>query len=120
MIAYRAESALAGGLVEYLQRGDDKRALLRSVFVTPANLQPDYEQKTLTVELHRLGRAVQDAAVAQLCAELTPPKPSSRSPTYASSTAKSAQPDSGDVWGSVLQGTDWNVFSVCVLERWGV
>lgn len=71
MIAYRAESALAGGLVEHLQRGDDKRALLRRVFVTPANLRPDYEQKTLTVELHRLGSPLQDAAVAQLCAELT-------------------------------------------------
>lgn len=71
MIAYRAESAMAGGLVEHLQRGDDKRALLRRVFVTPANLRPDYEQKTLTVELHRLGSPLQDAAVAQLCEELT-------------------------------------------------
>ena len=71
MIAYRAESALAGELVEHLQRGDDKRALLRRVFVTPANLRPDYEQKTLTVELHRLGSPLQDAAVAQLCVELT-------------------------------------------------
>jgi len=71
MIAYRAESALAGVLVEHLQRGDDKRALLRRVFVTPANLRPDYQRKTLTVELHRLGSPLQDAAVQQLCAELT-------------------------------------------------
>ena len=39
--------------------------------MTPANLRPDYEQKTLTVELHRLGSPLQDAAVAQLCEELT-------------------------------------------------
>lgn len=71
MIAYRAESALTGGLVEHLQRGDDKRALLRRVFVTPANLRPDYEQKTLTVEVHRLGSPLQDAADEHLCAELT-------------------------------------------------
>jgi len=54
IIAYRAESALAGELREHLQREDDTRTLLRRVFVTPANLRPDYEQKTLLVELHRL------------------------------------------------------------------
>lgn len=71
MIAYRAESALAGELGEHLQRGDDTRALIRRVLVTPANLRPDYGQKTLTVELHRLGSPLQDAAVAKLCEELT-------------------------------------------------
>ena len=71
MIAYRAESALAGELGEHLQRGDDQRALLRRVMVTPANLRPDYERKTLSVELHRLGSPLQDAAVAKLCDELT-------------------------------------------------
>ena len=71
MIAYRAESALAGELREHLQREDDTRALLRRVFVTPANLQPDYDQKTLLVELHRLGSPLQDAAVAKMCEELT-------------------------------------------------
>jgi hypothetical protein len=70
MIAYRAESALAGELREHLQREDDARALLRRVFVTPANLRPDYQQRTLTVELHRLGSPLQDAAVAKLCEEL--------------------------------------------------
>ncbi len=71
MIAYRAESALAGELREHLNRDQDARALLRRVFVTPANLRPDYNQKTLRVELHRLGSPLQDAAVAKLCEELT-------------------------------------------------
>jgi hypothetical protein len=71
IIAYRAESALAGELREHLGREDDARALLRRVFVTPANLRPDYAQKTLLVELHRLGSPLQDAAVAKLCEELT-------------------------------------------------
>lgn len=71
IIAYRAESALAGELREHLLRDDDARALLRRVFVTPANLRPDYDQKTLLVELHRLGSPLQDAAVARLCEELT-------------------------------------------------
>jgi hypothetical protein len=38
---------------------------------------PDYAAKTLPVEIHRLGSALQDAAVAQLCVTLTAtdPKP---------------------------------------------
>ncbi len=71
MIAYRAESALAGELREHLAREDDARALLRRIFLTPADLRPDYQSKTLTVELHRLGSPLQDAAVAKLCQELT-------------------------------------------------
>jgi len=39
--------------------------------VTPANLRPDYAQKILTVELHRLGSPLQDAALARLCEALT-------------------------------------------------
>jgi len=70
MIAYRAESALAGVLREFLQRDDDTRALLRRVFLTPADLRPDYPNRTLTVQLHRLGSPLQDAAVAQLCDQL--------------------------------------------------
>ncbi len=38
-IAYRAESALAGEIREALAREDDGRALLRRLFVTPANLR---------------------------------------------------------------------------------
>ncbi len=59
---------------EHLQREDDARALLRRVFVTPANLRPDYPQKTLTVELRRLGSPLQDAAAAKLCEELSAPE----------------------------------------------
>jgi Transposase protein len=70
MIAYRAESALAGEVREYLQREDDARALLRRVFLTSADLRPDYENNTLTVQLHRLGSPLQDAAVAQFCDQL--------------------------------------------------
>lgn len=71
MIAYRAESALAGEVREHLRRAEDARALLRRVFVTPANVRPDDQARTLTVELHRLGSPLQDAAVAKLCEELT-------------------------------------------------
>src|SRR4029077_6825367 len=71
LIAYRAESALAGEVREALARDDDARALLRRLLVTPANLRPDPVAQTLTVELHRLGSPLQDAAVAHLCQLLT-------------------------------------------------
>ena len=71
LIAYRAESALVGEVREALARDDDARALLRRLFVTPANLRPDPVAKTLTIQLHRLGSPLQDAAVAHLCQLLT-------------------------------------------------
>lgn len=71
MITYRAESVLAGEVREKLARDDDARALLRRLFVTPANLLPDTAAKTLTVEVHRLGSPLQDAAIAHLCQVLT-------------------------------------------------
>jgi len=71
MIAYRAESAMAGEVREALAREDDARALLRRLFTTPVNLRPDTNAKTLTVEVHRLGSALQDAAMARLCTVLT-------------------------------------------------
>ena len=63
--------SLVGEVREALARDDDARALLRRLFVTPANLRPDRLAKTLTVELHRLGSPLQDAAVAHLCQLLT-------------------------------------------------
>lgn len=71
IIAYRAESALAGEVREHLRREDDARSLLRRLFVTPANLRPDYRQGTLTVEVHRFGSPLQDLAIGKLCEELT-------------------------------------------------
>jgi hypothetical protein len=56
---------------EALACDDDARALLRRLFVTPANLRPDPLSQTLTVELHRLGSPLQDLAVAHLCKLLT-------------------------------------------------
>jgi hypothetical protein len=71
MIAYRAESAMAGELEDPLARGDDVRALLRRLYTTPVNLRPDPNAKTLTVEIHRMGSPLQDAAIAELCKTLT-------------------------------------------------
>jgi hypothetical protein len=71
MIAYRAESSLASLLREHLARTDDARALLRQIFDTEADLQPDLATHTLTVSLHHLTQAAHDQAIEQLLAELS-------------------------------------------------
>jgi hypothetical protein len=71
MIAYRAESSMAGELADHLARSDDVRALLRRLYTTPVNLRPDLEARTLTIEVHRMGSPLQDAAIAELCKILT-------------------------------------------------
>jgi hypothetical protein len=71
MIAYRAERAMAAQLADPLSRQDDLRALLRRLYTTPVNLRPDPQTNTLTVEVHRLGSPLQDAAIQQLCTLLT-------------------------------------------------
>jgi hypothetical protein len=71
MIAYRAESSMAGELADHLARSDDVRALLRRLYTTPVNLRPDPQARTLTIEVHRMGSPLQDAAVAELCKILT-------------------------------------------------
>jgi hypothetical protein len=71
LIAYRAETALVGTVRETLARSDDARALVRELMRTTADLQPNLEQKTLTVCLHPLPSRLQDQAVRQLAEELT-------------------------------------------------
>ena len=71
MIAYRAESSMAAELVDHLARPVDARSLLRRLYKTPVNLRPDRNAKTLTVEVHRMGSPLQDAAIAELCKTLT-------------------------------------------------
>jgi hypothetical protein len=71
LIAYRAETALAGTVREALARHDDGRALVRELMRTPADLHPDLQAKTLTVRLHPLPSRLQDAAVRHLAEELT-------------------------------------------------
>lgn len=70
MISYRAETSMASLLRENLARSDDTRALLRQVYATEIDLQPDPEGKTLTVQLHHLTQAAHDKALQSLCAQL--------------------------------------------------
>jgi hypothetical protein len=71
LIAYRAETALVQLVREKLARTEDARALVRQVFTSAVDLDPNPAQKTLTVRIHRLSSAIHDAALEHLCAELT-------------------------------------------------
>ena len=72
IIAYRAETAMAHIVREQLNahHQDEARALIRDLCTTPADLVPDERAKTLTITLHSLATAKNNAAVAHLCAEL--------------------------------------------------
>lgn len=64
MICYRAETALAGLLAnEYKRREDEIRALVKSIVHTKADIIPDYEKKTLTVEIYSLASNRDNLAV---------------------------------------------------------
>ena len=71
LIAYRAETALVLVAREKLGRSDDGRSLVREVLSSAADLHPDPEKKTLTVQIHRLASRGHDEALRHLCDELT-------------------------------------------------
>ena len=72
LVAYRAETILAGIAREKLARSDqDARAWVRGVFQSSVDLRPDPTKGTLTVSIHRQATSAQDAVLLHLCTELT-------------------------------------------------
>jgi hypothetical protein len=72
IIAYRAETAMARVVREHLGKHheDEARACVRDLYTTEANLIPDLEAKTLTVELHSMATPKANKIMCHLCAEL--------------------------------------------------
>jgi hypothetical protein len=68
---YRAETAMANGLREHLERPDDARRLLRALYTTQADLSPDPDAGTLTVRLYHSANAVTDRVIEKPCEELS-------------------------------------------------
>ncbi len=71
MIAYRAETALVGLLKKHLEHEAEARALIRELFVTSAELEPDDAALTLTIRVHRMATPAHDRAIEALLADLT-------------------------------------------------
>jgi hypothetical protein len=70
MIAYRAETALVAILRRHLKKEDEARALVRELFVTSADIEPNDEANTLTIRIHRMAAPVHDKAIAALLEDL--------------------------------------------------
>jgi prepilin-type processing-associated H-X9-DG protein len=70
MIAYRAETAMAGIVREKMSRHDDARSLLRAIYATEADIVPDEAAGTLTVRLHQLANRSSGVTAQHLCDEL--------------------------------------------------
>jgi len=71
MIAYRAETALVGLLRPHLAKEEEARALVRELFVSAADLEPNELENTLTIRIHRMACPAHDKAMSALLAELT-------------------------------------------------
>lgn len=71
MIAYRAETALVVLLRKHLAKEDEARALIREIFVSSADIEPNEKEKTLTVKIHRMACPAHDKAASALLEELT-------------------------------------------------
>jgi len=71
MIAYRAETALVALLRPHLKKEEEARALVRELFVTSADIQPNEAANTMTIRIHRMAAPVHDRAIAALLEQLT-------------------------------------------------
>ena len=72
MIAYRAETTLLNLIRPYYKNHDkDGRTLLKEIFTTPADITPDYNNKTLTVTIHSLSNPRRNKTAQELCNILT-------------------------------------------------
>jgi len=70
MIAYRAETAMAGIVKEKMSRQEDGRNLVRAIYSAEADIVPDKAAGTLTVRLHHLANRMSGETVRHLCEEL--------------------------------------------------
>jgi hypothetical protein len=70
MIAYRAETAMAGLLLGPTVNMSDARRLLQGLFVTDADILPDIENQCLRVRVHNASTPADNRSIAGLLDEL--------------------------------------------------
>jgi hypothetical protein len=70
MIAYRAETAMVALLKRHLHKEEEARALVRELFISSGDIEPDELAKTLTVRIHRMVTPAHDKAIAALLNDL--------------------------------------------------
>lgn len=74
MIAYRAETAMANCLQEFMSHQGETRKVLQALYQTEADIITDHEKKTLTVKLHHMANESMDKVVRKMCDELNTTK----------------------------------------------
>lgn len=71
MICYRADTAFAYTLAPYYNKSTDEiRALVKSIIFCKADLEPDYVNNTITVNLYSLATPRDNEAVRNICNQL--------------------------------------------------
>jgi len=70
MIAYRAETAMVALLKRHLNKEEEARALVRELFISSGDIEPNEVAKTLTVRIHRMVTPAHDKAIAALFEDL--------------------------------------------------
>jgi len=71
MIAYRAESALVNLIAPYYSRAEDEgRMLIKEIFKKEADLEPDYKNNVLNVNLYSMSTPIKNKMVKKLCQTL--------------------------------------------------
>ncbi len=67
MIAYRTETAMVNILREYILKKDEARSLVRQIFTTDADIEPDEKQGVLKIRIHNLTNPRNNRYVQKLC-----------------------------------------------------
>jgi len=71
MVAYRAETAMVVQLRRHLSNPDEARALIRELFVSSGDIEPNPQDNTLTIRIHRMANPAHDHAISLLLKDLT-------------------------------------------------
>ena len=67
---YRAETALANTIKQYMAKPAEARALMAQIFKTDADFKVDNKKGTLEINVHHLSTNRDNKALGKLCKEL--------------------------------------------------
>ena len=71
MIAYRAETALVNIIAPYYSKSENEgRMLIKEILKKEADLEPDYQNNILIVNLHSMSTPIKNETVNKLCQTL--------------------------------------------------
>jgi len=70
LIAYRAETALANTIKQYMAKPAEARALMAQILKTDADFKVDSNKETLEINVHHLSTNRDNKALSKLCKEL--------------------------------------------------